>query len=111
MEQINCDACLIVAGTVNTTLNREEVTDILAALSTMVCGVKLELHVCKGFIDYYLDGIIENIFEINLNPGYMCQKFLKICHFPQFKEQNPKEFINAVLADKPEHLEEDNFVD
>lgn len=72
MEQINCDACMIVAGTINTTLNREEVTDILAAMSTMACGVKLDLKVCKGFVDYYIDSILDNIFDINLNPAYLC---------------------------------------
>ena len=110
MQQINCDACLIVAGTINNTFNKKEVTDILRAISTMACGFKLDLGVCKGFIDYYADGVLENVFDINLHPGYICQTYLKICTFDQFKEEDPMIFVRDVLKDKPEIIQDDEFV-
>jgi len=85
MGQVACDACLILAGTVNSTLNRQQAFEVIRAVGIMACGFVLEVRNCQGFIDYYIPSVTENVFEINLSPGYICQHFLNICNFKQYR--------------------------
>jgi hypothetical protein len=53
--------------------------------------------------------IIPTLTNFILSPDYLCSRVLSMCD-PIFKELDQNDFINRVLADKPEFLKSNNFV-
>lgn len=49
--------------------------------------------------------------EIILQPHYICSNYVNACEDKPYRELDPQDFIKDMLADKPLHLQADNYVD
>lgn len=64
---------------------------------------------CPGAVSEMADVIIPTLTNFILSPDYLCSRVLGMCD-PVFKELDYNEYIGRVLADKPESIKDNEYV-
>lgn len=45
-----------------------------------------------------------------LSPEFYCEKVAMVCESEEFKFLDPNDYVRALLADKPDHIQSDNYL-
>ena len=71
----------------------------------------MDEHVCSGAIRDMAKIVVYNMRHSIFNPDYFCSRSIGVCSTPVFKTLMPEDYVNRVLADKPEFLKNNDFHD
>jgi sphingomyelin phosphodiesterase len=71
----------------------------------------LYLNSCKGFSRHFVPGLLDNLSELVLTPDYFCPLIGACEPNPIFMPMSANDDILKILADKPDYLKDDDFVD
>lgn len=74
---------------------------------------KMELvpsKICKGS-QFQLSYAWPNFKNFYFVPDFFCEEIAPYCESNLYKKNTPESFAKRILADKPEKIKEDNFVD
>jgi sphingomyelin phosphodiesterase len=97
---------------IDSTIRSQVITKSLEEFGVLVCQ-QIETAnntVCPGAVTEMGDIIVPVLANFLLSPDYVCSRILSMCD-PIFKELDQNDFVKRVLADKPEHLMTNDFVD
>ena len=111
-DWIQCGTCQASVSALDASVTTSIVTQSLEEFGVMVCQ-QIETAnntVCPGAVKEMGDIIVPVLAKFLLSPDYICSRVLGYCD-PVYKELSQDDFVQRVLADKPEHLKSNDFVD
>ena len=76
-----------------------------------VSRFSLYLTSCKRFSQHFVPGLMENLSEIILTPDYICSTIGSCEKQPKYEPMNADDYIRGILAEKPDYLKDNDFID
>eukprot|EP00347_Sterkiella_histriomuscorum_P016216 403354044 len=102
---------MTIAGTLNATVQNNFVLPILKTIFTFGCSLtQYDSLTCRGMIDYFVDLGAQQLFEMPLGPGNICQNYLRICEIEDLRVLDITQYQNQILKSKPQNVISDNFI-
>ena len=74
-----------------------------------ICEIAVAPRVCKGFLNLR-EIFVSNLIDFDLKPDYFCEEIVKTCDTNLYVEKPVDDYIKRVLADKPESIKDDDFI-
>ena len=75
-----------------------------------LCGGILKYDVCWGFIDTSAHAIVDSLTGFVLSPNFYCEEVAMVCETKEFKFSDPNDYVRRILNDKPEFVNDDNYL-
>ncbi|CDW90552.1 ser thr protein phosphatase family protein [Stylonychia lemnae] len=113
---VNCYTCQTTLDNIfdaaQEPLNRQL---IIAGISNL-CKNKYSSTVCIEMTNLFMTLIFDNIFEISLERDFVCSYLFPVCDRDENKHKEYKvlkldEYIDRILADKPELIQNDDYIE
>lgn len=111
-DWLQCQTCKASVMALDGGMRTKVVTKSLEEFGVLVCN-QIETAnntVCPGAVGEMGDIIVPVLANFLLSPDYVCSRILSMCD-PVFKELDQNTFVNRVMAEKPDHLKTNDFVD
>jgi sphingomyelin phosphodiesterase len=105
---ITCGQCYSMLNKVDFFINNPIVRPALEWIAARTLCTD-ELEVCVGAVKEMGDIIVPQIFEHLFAPKYACSRMLGFCSNPSWKTLDDQEYIDRVLADKPDFIKDNEF--
>ena len=110
-----CSLCRMNIGVLNKAAQNNLLQMLVERAADNMCYMgrfSLYLDSCKGFSRHIVPGLLDNLSEIVLTPDYLCS-YMSGCEasHPTFEPILAHDYIETILADKPDYLKNDDFID
>ena len=107
-----CAACTAAVFKVSSEVLKQSTYDYLVPLATEICMLVASdaATVCPGIIPMMGTAVLDMIGRELLSKERVCNEFLEVCSIPSFETITVEDFSNRVLADKPELIQNDDYV-
>ena len=85
--------------------------EIIVQIIIAGCARQMDEHVCSGAIRDMAKIVVFNMRHSIFNPNYFCARSIGVCSSPVYRTLKPEDYVNRVLADKPEIIKNNDFHD
>lgn len=106
---LECQTCQATVSLVDSYLTDEKFIAPYMEDIVQWCSTFMQPESCSGFVKLH-HVIIDNLVRFNLKPEYFCEKISKTCDTNYYIEDKHEDFRDRVLKDKPEHIQDDEFI-
>jgi hypothetical protein len=108
---INCHSCKLTVNYILEAVKDNINRHIISTFLTTHCSTKYNPIYCNEIIGMYFDLIYTNVFDLVANEKYICHYAIPLCEEPVFKQLKHSDYISEVLADKPDFIKNDDYID
>ena len=106
---LECQTCQATVSLVDSYLTDEKFIAPYMEDIVQWCSTFMQPDSCSGFVKLH-SVIIDNLVRFNLKPEYFCEKISKTCDTNYYIEDKHEDYRDRVLKDKPEHIQDDEFI-
>ena len=110
-DKMGCNMCHSVIDLVDNVISNGVVDAIIETLLINKCNDFVDRTICAGFVRGLGDVVIANAVAFELSSAFLCENVFTFCDPTSYVLQDEFEFINRVLADKPQDVVADDFID
>ena len=114
-SKIGCGMCSVAVKPIEGFFENKTIREGLDFIADLLCehfkiynGIP---SVCKGAITIMAENLLPAIGEGVFSPQRICDEYLHLCSSPHIKELSADDFVKKRLADKPEFLKNNDFLD
>lgn len=109
---LGCDLCRLSVGSFDETFKSRLVTDALEGIGVQGCNQIMSKNttICPGIVKMMGDVIVPTLTKFALSPDYVCNKLVQSCNDVDFRILTRESYVDRVLADKPNHIQDNDFV-
>lgn len=90
--------------------NNYYVREVYEEIFTLICSIEQDYAVCDGAVHNMTDVIVPQLVELLTSPSYGCSRLLGFCDTPVWKTLDPQDYIDNILADKPDFLKDNDYI-
>jgi sphingomyelin phosphodiesterase len=86
------------------------VRDAIYTIGVPICSIFIDYNVCSGSVREMSKLVIHQAVSGVLTPEYSCARLMGFCNSPKYRTLDSQDYIDRVLADKPELIKDNDFV-
>lgn len=110
IKSLKCDACHGVLAGFDAVVSNSLVQTVAEDVLGFICSMYIYKDACYGFTKNLGQIVVENAVAVTFSPHFFCEDLLSICNTHYYKEDNTTLYIDQTLADKPQVIQDDNYV-
>jgi hypothetical protein len=112
LSGISCPTCRVAMNTFDSIFQSDKVVTKIEGVCIDICLKYLSYgeDVCTEMVDRMAPIIIHVLANSFLESDYMCAEILGICSTPVYTKEYAKDYVDAMLATKPEIIQDNNYV-
>lgn len=107
---LTCGACRLGMSTFDYVLDSALVRGTLEFIGTVACSFFIDYRVCYGAVNEMTEVLVPQMVDFVLTPAFSCARLMGFCSAPKWKTLDAQEYIDRILADKPEFLKDNDYV-
>ena len=109
---LSCAGCHVGVKVLDSVLASDLFYDLGETLVIEICSHGVELkEVCEGAVHEMGIVLVPQLLNLVLTPDYFCSRVAGFCANPSYHTLNEQAFIERVLADKPQFIANNSFID
>ena len=110
----NCMTCKMAFGALDKVMDGDSFERLVFSGADALCKfsnlVPDDVMVCPDAINQYESTLFSAVTRYMLGSEHMCTEILGVCENPHIAQVNLEDVVNDLLADKPESIKDDNYV-
>ena len=101
---ITCAICHASVASFDFVLSINFVRNTIENIISLICSHYMEYEVCSGAVHEMGDILVPQMLNFVMSPSFSCARLAGFCSLPVWRTLDAQEYIDRVLADKPEFI-------
>ena len=108
---MNCHSCKLTVQYMKDMALDSMNKHLVASFLSTQCQSKWSPVTCNELIYMYTEVIHANVFEFLFHEDFICHYAIPLCDGQMYTELRAEDYIKEVLADKPDLIKDDDYMD